>query len=798
MATKRKKRPTTNKKQSSTGFSERVRQAVAVFLTLVGLLFLIALISHSNLDDRRITGEVDSHLPLLDMQYRNQGGMVGAYVSFFFLLLFGWLSYFLPIALGLAALRTFAKDKADRLRFNALLLGAISLLGTMIYNVHLVAERTLDNDSGAAGGYLGENLTALSIKLVGSLGSYVLLGGIILMLLILYTSVTPVLSSHLRLPGADTLRRGYHALGRSLGSFFSFDWLPRSSQSDTDDESEEDEWPGRSHRKRDSSEKFDEMLSEQLETDLDDTDDRDDAGEKEAGKKNKTRKEVKSGRNATLHRGGEPVSLGSIEYTFPPMSCLTQNPNPGPTVSDDELKFTSQMLKKTLETFGVSVSGEIEYYPGPVITRYELKPAAGVKVNQILNLSDDLALALKAKRIRIVAPIPGKAAVGIEIPNRKAQIVHLRDVLESDAYNRKEMRLPLALGKSISGQPYVVDLAKLPHLLIAGATGSGKSVCMNVLVTSLLFKRHPHQIRFIMVDPKMLELTVYSGIPHLGRPVVTNPKRAEKVLSDAVVEMEHRYRKLANVSVRNIEDYNKKMTCDDKKLPYIVIMVDELADLLMSASSSKTEMLITRLAQMARAVGIHLVLATQRPSVDVITGLIKANFPARIGFQVSSKVDSRTILDANGAEKLLGSGDMLFLHPGQPEATRVHGAYITGEETEQIVGFIKDQDLPMLTLENISQATGETTEIEQIDFGDPLFKEACEVCVRHKQGSVSLLQRRLGIGYQRAARLIDKLEQAGVVSPFDGSKAREVMVDKSFLETLFSGQGVGAGESESN
>ncbi|HQL23837.1 MAG TPA: DNA translocase FtsK, partial [candidate division Zixibacteria bacterium] len=345
------------------------------------------------------------------------------------------------------------------------------------------------------------------------------------------------------------------------------------------------------------------------------------------------------------------MSRGSIDYRFPPLSCLARDPNPAnASVTEEELKATSRMLKETLETFGVSVSGEIEYYPGPVITRFELKPAAGVKVNQIVNLSDDLALALKAKRIRIIAPIPGKAAVGIEIPNRKAQLVYLRDILEDDIFARTTMRLPLALGKTTAGKPYAVDLAKLPHLLIAGATGSGKSVCANVLITSLIYKLHPHQIRFIMIDPKMLELTAYSGIPHLGRPVVTNPKRAEKVLSDAVVEMEQRYRRLAAASVRNIEDFNRKQEADDQRLPYIVILVDELADLLMSSTSSRMELLITRLAQMARAVGIHLVLATQRPSVDVITGLIKANFPARLAFQVSSKVDSRTIIDANGAE----------------------------------------------------------------------------------------------------------------------------------------------------
>ena len=290
-----------------------------------------------------------------------------------------------------------------------------------------------------------------------------------------------------------------------------------------------------------------------------------------------------------------------------------------------------------------------------------------------------------------------------------------------------------------------------------------------------------------MIDPKVLELTVYSGIPHLGRPVVTDPKRAERVLSDAVKEMESRYRKLAAAGVRNIDDFNKRQDSADQRMPYIVIIVDELADLMMSSGSNKIELQITRLAQMARAVGIHLILATQRPSVDVITGIIKANFPSRIAFQVSSKVDSRTIIDANGAEKLLGLCDMLFLPSGQSQPTRIHGAYTSNDETDRIVEFINSQGLEMMALEGITQATGEATEAE-IDLGDPLFKEACEVVVRQKQGSVSLLQRRLGIGYQRAARLIDKLELAGIVSTFDGSKAREVLVDQAYIETIFNQQ----------
>ncbi len=765
MAAKRKKKKKPAKKKD---FSIKAQQVFAVLMILVSLILLIALISHRGLDDRRIMGEIDGNVDPFDLQFRNQAGMLGAYLAFICSLIMGWLSYFIPIALIASSLRIFAADTAKKVRFSVVLMFATSLFATMIYNIHILTNRTLVVNNDVAGGFIGEKLTLIAIKLFGGLGAYVILSGIILLILIIYTSLSGLLKAGLPIPGKGLVEW----LTNKLKVVFSFSWMGTLFSWKKDDTEEDDD-----------NDKFDSELNEQIEahtyTDPEEFDIK-----PEPEKEQIADKKVKSTQKVTITKKPPKIQVDSMNYEYPVLDHLVNNPDPGPVVSEEELKFTSRMLKETLETFGVKIDGEIERYPGPIITRYEFKPGTGIKVNQILNLSDDLALALKAKRIRIIAPIPGKAAVGIEIPNRNAQTVYLKDILESENYTKKERYLPLALGKTTSGEPFVTDLAKLPHLLIAGATGSGKSVCMNILVTSLLYKLHPHQIRFIMIDPKMLELTVYSGIPHLGRPVVTNPRRAEKVLSDAVVEMEGRYRKLANASVRNIQDYNKKQDKLENQLPYIVIMVDELADLLMSGNSSKTELLITRLAQMARAVGIHLVLATQRPSVDVITGLIKANFPARIAFQVSQKVDSRTIIDANGAEKLLGAGDMLFLQPGQPNSTRLHGALLTSEETEAIVKQINDQNLPILALENISQAVGETTE-KEIDFGDPLFKEACDVCIRHKQGSVSLLQRRLGIGYQRAARLIDKLEQAGIVSPFDGSKARELLVDKAYIDTLF-------------
>ncbi|MCI0596265.1 MAG: DNA translocase FtsK, partial [candidate division Zixibacteria bacterium] len=469
------------------------------------------------------------------------------------------------------------------------------------------------------------------------------------------------------------------------------------------------------------------------------------------------------------------------KYEYPSLALLADPPMGQRGITREEIGRLSDTLEKTLATFGVAIEDQIEAHPGPIITRFEFKPAAGVKINQIVSLADDLALALQAKRIRVVAPIPGKAAVGIEVPNPHPQTVYLKEILASNAFADLGMRLPLALGKSIGGEAIAYDLARMPHLLIAGATGSGKSVCLNALITSLLYRKHPAELRFIFIDPKMLELSVYAGIPHLERAVVTSPRIAEKVLADAVIEMEERYRALAKASVRNIEDYNKKKKTSER-LPYLVIVVDELADLMMSSVSTRTETLITRLAQMARAVGIHLVLATQRPSVDVITGLIKANFSSRIAFQVASKVDSRTILDGNGAEKLLGSGDMLFMYTGRPEPERIHGAFISGAETEGLVDFLKSQNYEVPPMDNFAVTPeAELEEETNDDRPDDLFRQAVELVVRHRQGSVSLLQRRLGVGYQRAARLIDQLEAAGIVGPYDGSKAREVLVDKDYL-----------------
>jgi S-DNA-T family DNA segregation ATPase FtsK/SpoIIIE len=460
-------------------------------------------------------------------------------------------------------------------------------------------------------------------------------------------------------------------------------------------------------------------------------------------------------------------------------------------------------LEKKLLDYGVE-GKVVEVRPGPVITVYEFEPAPGVKVSRIVNLADDLALALSALSIRIVAPIPGKAVVGIEVPNKNRETVYLKEIIDSDPFRTFKSKLSFGLGKDISGEPFVVDLARMPHLLVAGSTGSGKSVSINAMICSILFKAAPDEVRFLMIDPKMLELSDYEGIPHLLLPVVTHPKKAAAALRWLVEEMERRYTVLAEKGVRNIEHYHQRMEKELKekgkvykrkgdvlegneekptepmeRVPYIVVVIDELADLMM-ISSKDVEESITRLAQMARAVGIHLLLATQRPSVDVLTGIIKANFPARISFQVTSKVDSRTILDTIGAEHLLGAGDMLFLPPGSSKLTRLHGAFVSGSEIKRIVEFWKKQGKPSYLDPSVLVEVKKEKEAAGGEEGeyDEKYDEAVAFIAEIGQASISLIQRRFRIGYNRAARIVEKMEEQGVVGPSDGVKPREVLVKK--------------------
>ncbi|MGH7543859.1 MAG: DNA translocase FtsK, partial [Gemmatimonadota bacterium] len=462
----------------------------------------------------------------------------------------------------------------------------------------------------------------------------------------------------------------------------------------------------------------------------------------------------------------------------------------------EDLERLGDVLIEKLQSF--HVEGEVvAIHSGPVLTQFEVKPAPGVKVNQIANLADDLALAMRAQRIRIVAPIPGKGAVGIEIPNPRPRTVTIREILETGEWTAPRGKLPLALGREIAGAPIVTDLARMPHLLIAGATGSGKSVCINALVTSLLYRYGPEAVRLIMIDPKMLELIAYNGIPHLLHPVVVEHKHAAKALKWTVAEMERRYRLLAANGVRSLDDFNVRIRSgaelegieegERRPLPLIVVLIDELADLMLTVQNEIEEPL-ARLAQMARAVGVHLVLATQRPSVNVITGVIKANFPSRISFQVSSKIDSRTVLDMNGAEQLLGNGDMLFMPADRAEPLRIQGAYVSTAETVRLVDYLKaaGEKLDAARVAPPVDIIAEASELEMaaLDERDELFLAAARVVIEHDQGSTSLLQRRLKVGYSRAARILDQLERARIVGPPDGTKPRDVLITSEELDHL--------------
>ncbi len=459
------------------------------------------------------------------------------------------------------------------------------------------------------------------------------------------------------------------------------------------------------------------------------------------------------------------------DYKLPTLDLLKDPPGISARKMQGDLMNGAKTLENTLANFGVDARvADIER--GPVITRFELEPAPGVKVQRITTLSDDIALAMQAQTVRIVAPIPGKNRVGIEVPNLSTSLVYLKEVLAQSQFQNSKDKIALALGKDISGKTLVADLADMPHLLIAGTTGAGKTVCLNSIIMSMLFRSAPHEVKFLFVDPKMVELSIYNKLPHALCPAVTDPKKVSAALNWVVGEMESRYNLLAEEGVRNIVEYNR---IKDDKLPYIVVVVDELADL-MQVAAKNIESAITRLAQLSRAVGIHLILATQRPSVNVITGVIKANFPARISFKVASKVDSRTVLDMNGAEALLGKGDMLFMKPGEAKPTRAQCTLVSDEEINDVIGFIKAQQGPQYNDDILKKQTkGSSGNVED---KDELYDEAVRLVVETNQASVSILQRRMRLGYTRAARLIDMMEQEGVVGPYAGSKPRELLVNR--------------------
>jgi S-DNA-T family DNA segregation ATPase FtsK/SpoIIIE len=738
-----------------------IREAQAIVGGAVALFLMIALLSYSP-----------------DIPHHNLGGRVGNAIADAALQAIGVAAYLFPVYLALLMASLFRDGTED--------LGMLRVGGAVLLVASIAALAGLLGGSvhaARSGGWLGGFLAAALRDLIGGIGAFLVLVGLALVALVLSTGVSAFEAvtrawrrgRPLARDAVVALRRRWRGVER-----------PRLARAAV--------------RRRDEPVRL--LLEDVVEPIVPEAPAAPPPIIREPDKKAAPRRE-----RAKRHEGQEEL-FGQDRYRLPTISLLDEPKRSAEPLDESALHASSRILETKLADFGVA-GRVVAVRPGPVITTFEFEPAPGVKVSRIVGLADDLAMALRAASVRILAPIPGKPVVGIEVSNPRRETVFIRELMESDAYRSADMHMPLALGKDTTGNPTSSDLSRMPHLLIAGATGTGKSVSMNAMILSVLFKSSPRDVRMIMIDPKMLELSTYEDIPHLLVPVVTDPRKAAAALNNMLREMDERYQLLHAKGVRNVDSYNRLVAqanarpveanepddaeddADDeleveaappprgglnhRHLPRIVVIIDELADLMMTVGREIEES-ITRLAQKARAAGIHLILATQRPSVDVITGLIKANFPARMSFQVTSRTDSRTILDAIGAERLLGQGDMLFLPPGTARLQRLHGAFVSDDEVRRVVDFIKRQEQPeydMALLEDESDAEEGGEEDE--DLSDEMYDMAVRLVTEHRQASISWLQRRLRVGYNRAARMIERMERDGVVSAPLGAKGREVL-----------------------
>jgi len=760
---------------------DKRRQLVGVLLLLLGLLLGVSLGTHAYFS---FSGDLGSEV------WTTQLGVQNRQIANWMYDLLGICAWVAPVLLILWGWNRIADGDAERLALRTVFLLAVSMVVASL--VYLVGGERAAAFSGVVGAFLADFGTTH----IGKVGTFLAGAGAIVVITLLTTEFD-----------LDALTQPLISFGEWLGSRWeSFrDWIDERA------EAHEESRPPRPAASR--SRRSEARTGRKTDKKADRKADKAAARAERGGRPAKEKREAppapvpekrrvsraprivqaqRSTRSkAPLRRSAPPGG-----YRLPPLSLMDDPPDDSRNqASKEELLARSKLLEEKLGDFGVTAS-VVQVHPGPIITRFEIEPARGVKVSQIANLQDDLALAMKATAIRIIAPIPGKGAIGIEIPNEHPAVVYLKDTLASDAFQQVQSEIPLALGKDTTGRVFCADLAKMPHLLVAGATGSGKSICLNALLSGIVFRSTPEEVRFLLIDPKRLELPRYSGIPHLMAPVVTDAKQAAMALQWLVGEMDRRYDILSALTVRDIYGFNRRITdreeidalapADQHKLPHIVIVVDEFADLMVRAPR-EVEAPVQRLAQMARAVGIHLVFATQRPSVDVITGVIKANFASRIAFRVISMIDSRTVLDRNGAETLLGSGDMLFLPTGKPDPIRVHGAYISPEETKRLVGFLRKQGPPCYLFDIEDKGSMAKLEATQ---KDELYEKALEIVVGVQLGSTSLLQRRLSVGYARAGRLMDLLEANGIVGPFKGSKARDVLIGPEYLEEMAAGLAV--------
>lgn len=726
-----------------------------IILILVSLFLLISLISYNSQDPSWASTTSPG------TKVNNYGGKAGASTAEALLQVLGFTSFLIPLALVYLGVQIILPKEDKRILSRTLGIAFLiftfcTLLDTLFQDVHWRGARL------ASGGFFGDILSSFFVKYFNHVGTILILVGLLIMFLIFTTHLS--------------ISRISQFFSRAIQFVFK-ELRIRVIR----------------YQKAKRKEKMKRKVIEKYAVPRP-------KPEKEVAKKLKKKKREKVLQAAPIDKPKPPSppeerslfpDIGKKgDYHFPPFSLL----DPGKEseqIDKNELYQKKQAIEQKLREF--RIEGEVkEYHPGPVITTYEFYPQPGIKVSQVASYAEDLSLALKAEAVRIQRT-PGKSSLGVEVPNNRREIIKVRDLIETENFMRSKTKLAIALGKSVHGEPYITDLSIMPHLLIAGATGSGKSVALNSIITSILYKASPEEVKLILIDPKRLEFSIYDGIPHLLCPVVKNPRKAEAVLLDVIKKMEARYHKLGLLRVRNIEQYNKQVHSllnqkkrdleeegieDLKPLPYILVIIDELAELMM-IGAQEVEYCIARLAQLARAVGIHLVMATQRPSIDVITGTIKNNFACRIAFRVPSKVDSRIIIDTAGAEKLLGMGDMLFMPPNNPRIIRLHCSFISLPEVNRLIKFVKEQGKPTYDEEIIHVLKRPASQlVEKPDEKDPMFDKAVELVLHTGQASASYLQRKLKLGYARAARIIDQMEMEGIVGPSEGSKPREIMVSR--------------------
>ena len=794
---------------------EKRLEILGILAVAVSLLVFISLLGYSPNEDPGISPNVRVENPM---------GILGVWLAYFFIkLTFGYSSFILPLLAISWGIWFFTHKEFEAIsRLSGYLMGVV-VLSSISLGAAQIFRYGFDDTTFRFSGLIGGLISLFIYDFVGGIGIVILLLALWLVLARGYFGFSyyePIKTFLDRIQKKkdernlvtdqqsieDEKRRHTQSLISKIDEQRQRDEeldAPRDSDSkeeevgllETVDEVDSGE--------EDSAEDFEEISIDSDESPEKMVENEDEI-EEESVEKNKT--ESSEGEAEENLEVGEIVEESEVDidsvqerkapkkaYQLPSAELLANPVNIQGGMSRDELVDRANFLQQSLETFGV-VGKVVNVSPGPVITLFEVEPAEGVRVNKFVALSDDLARVMEASRVRVIAPIPGKSSVGIEIPNRNPDMVYFKSVINSEKFTSSESMLTIAVGKTTTGEIATLDLAKMPHLLIAGTTGSGKSVCMNTILASLLYQASPDEVKLVIIDPKKVEMTLYRDladyhllkIEDISEPIVTKPENATLALRAVEKEMGRRYDVLADNVVRNIDEYNKKMRDKGEEImPFIVVLIDELGDLMMM-NAKEVETPIARLAQLARAVGIHLVVATQRPSVDVITGIIKANFPSRIAFQVATKIDSRTIIDGSGAEKLIGRGDLLYLGSGSSEPTRLHNAFLSLEEVEALMAHVTRQPKPEeLILASPRETMGAGGLIGEDSGGfDDLFDEAVRLVVMHQQGSISLIQRRLKVGYSRAARLIDEMEQAGIVGTFTGSKAREVLVDDSYLDSL--------------